>query len=427
MDLKITLISAALAFGVMAVASQIDFNSSTPAPAPAPAQTDVDPRPAGAKPRVAVKGASSYGALLIDLDERIAALQKRVDGRPRDWLTMMHLGSLLFERAALTNQLDDYDRVQALLDKAFAVAAKGSGPTVLAARFNFSIHRLTVAEEYLDIIDRRAVPRLDDSLIARVLRAQIAVQRGQYAAAKDLEAIAAKVPAAAGTELAFYYAKTGKPAEAEALFEAALEETRAKDPQRRAWLKLQIGLVAMNRGELRAAMKHLRDADADLPGWWLVQEHIAEVHQRLDEHAEAIAIYESLIPSADLPQHMDALAGLYRHTGQPDKADELIAKAAARWDKQLARYPEAMAGHALQHYLRFGPPERALELALANHAVRPGGDAEVALARAYLQTGKPAEALAAAERALATPYRTAALHDVAAKAHAALGHTAAAE
>ena len=51
----------------------------------------------------------------------------------------------------------------------------------------------------------------------------------------------------------------------------------------------------------------------------------------------------------------------------------------------------------------------------------------MALALAYLQVGQPAEALAAAERALATPYRTARLHDVAARAHAALGDTAAAE
>jgi Flp pilus assembly protein TadD len=51
----------------------------------------------------------------------------------------------------------------------------------------------------------------------------------------------------------------------------------------------------------------------------------------------------------------------------------------------------------------------------------------VLLASAYLRSGRAAEALAVAERALATPYRTARLHDVAAKAHAALGHTAAAE
>jgi len=76
-------------------------------------------------------------------------------------------------------------------------------------------------------------------------------------------------------------------------------------------------------------------------------------------------------------------------------------------------------------YGALGDP--ALELALANHALRPGGEAHVLLARAHLKAGQPAEALAVAERALATPYRTAGLHDVAAKAHAALGHKAESE
>ena len=64
---------------------------------------------------------------------------------------------------------------------------------------------------------------------------------------------------------------------------------------------------------------------------------------------------------------------------------------------------------------------RGLQEALA--AARPGGDAQVSLARAYLKAGQPAEALPVVERALASPYRTARLHDVAAQTYAALGRT----
>ena len=371
---------------------------------------------------------ASYAGLLAELDERIAGFQGRADDRPDDWLIRMHLGVALLERASLTNQLADFERLQAVLDQAFAIAPAGSGPVVVAARFNFSIHRLTAAEKYLDMIDRRAVPRRDDQLIAHLLRAQIALQRGQYQAAFDgLTAVAAAEPTVATAELALYHAKTGDPTAAEALLEGALEATSLKDPRRRAWMRLQLGIIAMDRGQLVAAMKHLQNADAELAGWWLVQEHIAEVHNRRANHDKAIAIYEELIRTADLPQHMDALASLYRHTGESQKADELIARAAARWEQQLARMPESAMGHGLQHQLEFGTPERALELALANAAARPGGDAQVSLARAYLQAGRAAEALAVAEEVLKTPYRTARLHDVAAKAHAALGHAAAAE
>lgn len=416
MDRKTTIVSAVIAFGVAALASQIDLRGGTKAP------TLTRPQPSAAAT------GPGYAELLAELDQSIDALQRRVDGRPGDWLTRMHLGARLLLRAGLTNQIDDFARVQAILDESFAIAPERSGPVLLAARFNFAVHRLDLAEHYLDIIDHRPVPRADEQLLARVLRAEIAVQRGVYdVAATELTALAAAAPEAAKAELALYHAKTGDPARAEALLAEVLAATLKKDPRRRAWVRLQLGVLAMDRGDLLLALKHLQEADAELPGWWLVQEHIAEVHGRRDNHAEAIAILEELVRSADLPEHMDALASLYRHTGEPDKAQALIAQAAARWEQQLARFPEAAMGHALQHHLEFGAPERALELALANHAARPGGDAKVSLARAYLKLGRAAEALAVAEQALATPYRTARLHDVAAKAHAALGHTAAAE
>lgn len=419
MDLKTTIVAACVAFGASALVTQLISRGESPAPAPEAETVTPRPRPAAN---------ASYAALLDDLDQRIDSLQRLVDSRPGDWLTRGRLGSLLLERASLSNKISDFARTESVLADAMSIAKQGSGPLMFGARFNLAVHRLTVAEEFLDKIDRRAVPRMDEAQIARVLRAQIAVQRGQYEAAlSELTEVAAVAPQAANAELALYHAKTGNPAEAEKLFASELETTIAKDPQRRAWLRLQLGVVAMERGELPAALERFREADDELSDWWLVREHIAEAYSRLTNHDKAIAILEELVRTVDLPQHMDALASLYKHTGRQQEADELIRRAGERWDQQLARFPEAAIGHALQHHLQFGTPERALELALANHEARPGGDAKVALARAYLKAGQPEQALAVAEQALASPYRAAKLHDVAAKAHAALGHTAAAE
>jgi tetratricopeptide (TPR) repeat protein len=412
MELRTLIVAVVVAFGASALVSQITFRSS--------ASSTATPAP-----EVATAAAGTgYAALLDQLDRGIENLQRRASKRSDDWLTRQYLGNLLLERAGLTNRLEDFVRLEALLDDSFAIAPKGAGPSMLAARFNFTIHRLDVAERHLETIDRRPVPMADEQLLARALRAEIAVQRGQYEAAfAELTAVAAVAPQIVDTTLALYHARTGDPLKADALLADALESTSEKDVRRRAWIMLQRGIMAMDRGELMDALKHLRDADAELSGWWLVQEHIAEVYSRLGNHDKAIAIYEQMVPQTGLPQHKDALASLYRHTGKPQEADELIAQAAATWERQLARFPEAAMGHALQHHLQFGAPQRALELALANHAARPGGDAQVALARAHLKAGQPAEALAVVERALASPYRTARLHDVAAQAHAALGHT----
>ncbi|MBL8969061.1 MAG: tetratricopeptide repeat protein [Myxococcales bacterium] len=417
MESRTVIVGAILAFAASALLSQISFRGDARAPAIVASQ----------EPRAAASG-PSYAALLHDLDQRIDGLQRRAEGRSNDWLTRAHLAGALLERASLTNQVRDYDRVQAVLDDAFAIAVEGSGPVLVAARFNFSIHRLAAAEKYLDIIAARAVPRGDDVVAARLLRAEIAVQRGQYdGVLAELTTLAVGAPQVAAPELALYHAKTGDPKRAEALLTEALAATGANDPRRRAWILLQLGIIAMDHGELVVALERLKAADGELGGWWLVQEHIAELHHRRGHHDKAIAILEELVRTADLPQHMDALASLYRHTGRAQEAVELILRAGDRWAQQIARFPESAMGHGLQHELEFGAPERALELALANVAARPGGDAQVALARVYLQLGRNAEALAVAEQVLATPYRTARLHDVAAKAHAALGHTAAAE
>ena len=78
-------------------------------------------------------------------------------------------------------------------------------------------------------------------------------------------------------------------------------------------------------------------------------------------------------------------------------------------------------GHGLEHYLRYGTPEQALELARRNYLLRPGGEAHVGLARAYLKAGQPQAAIEVVERALKTPYRSAALHDTARQAYSAAG------
>lgn len=412
MGFKLTILGAGIAALVSALAVQLDRGGSTASP------TQV-----ATSSRVVAK--DGYASLVHALDERIESLQGRVAQRDDDWLTRMHLGNALLERASLTNDLEDFERVQAVLDECFAIAPEGSGPLLLAARFNFAIHRLGQAEVYLDKMDRRAMPKAEERAAGRVMRAEIAMARGEYAAALAmLTEIAAAAPGLASVELALYHAKTGGFAEAEALFEEALAATTKKDLRRRAWIRLQLGLMAMQRGQSLIALEQLEAADAELPGWWLVQEHVAAVHDRLGEHGRAIAIYEGLLEQRELPQlpqRMDALAAAYQHAGQGEAAAALIERAGAAWRDQIARMPEAAMGHGLEHELQFGSPTRALELARANVAMRPGGDAQVGLARAYLKAGRMAEALTVIEGVLETPYRTAGVHDVAAKAYAGLG------
>ena len=110
-------------------------------------------------------------------------------------------------------------------------------------------------------------------------------------------------------------------------------------------------------------------------------------------------------------------------------AAQWIARARDLHRARLAQLPEAAAGHALEHFLRFEPLEGAglLALARANVAARPGAESRILLAQVHLRLGQPRQAADALAPVLATAWNTAHLHATAAAVFAALRDEAAAE
>lgn len=364
----------------------------------------------------------TYSTVLARVAKNIEGLQKQVDKRKSDWLMMAHLGGALLERAELTHRIEDYLAVQRLLDETFAIVPNGTGPLFLAARYSFAVHRVEAADKYLRVMDARAVKKVDEQIAARVLDAQLVAQRGDYPKALEMIEEAHRADPAQGiTEKAILLEKTGDGEGADVALEGVAKEANKNDPRGRAWLRLERGVIAMNHGKYEAALERLTEADNEMSGWWLVQERIAEDHAMLDDYPKALSVLEPLVRDTGLPQHMDALASCYQHMNQADKATEFIEKAAKLWEEQLKKLPEAAMGHGLEHQLQFGTADAALDLAKKNYAIRPGPEANVALARAHLKAKQPQDALDAALKALATQYRTAGLHDVTAQAYSALG------
>jgi len=315
-----------------------------------------------------------------------------------------------------------------VLDEAFAIAPARSGPLLVAARFNFAIHRFWPTAENTSTRataapspGRRsgglAGAARGDRSAARPVRRRV---RGAHGG-RGGHARGPRTPSSRSI-----HAKTGNPAEAVALLEVTLAATRMKDPRRRAWLRLQLGIVAMERGELRVAQDHLRDADAELAGWW----PRAGARRRGPTIVAATTTRRrrstrSSFTTVDLPQHMDALAALYKHMGKPKEAEALIARGRREMGAAARAPPESAMGHALQHYLQFGTPERApRDSRSPTYAARPGGDAQVSLAHAYLKAGRlPRRSPSRSEHSRRRTVRHGCT-TVAAKAHAELGHTA---
>ncbi|MEZ4385315.1 MAG: hypothetical protein R3A79_28570, partial [Nannocystaceae bacterium] len=313
---------------------------------------------------------------------------------------------------------------EATIAEAFALAGGETGPWMTRARLHFTLHRLDAAIADLDKMSERFF--IDDRQQAAIdgLRADIAFQRGDYgvALAEFLRIADAKPNVTSLARLATYRWKTGDFDGADALYKRALEAYDGTAAQPRAWLRLMRGLLDLDRGRYHEAYAHYQHAEAELSGFWLIEEHIAEIRALLGDSAAAMDLYEDLIVRTENPEFMDALADLKEAHGDEARATALRTAAREAYEALLERYPEAAAGHALGHYLDRGDaPARALELAQANHAARPNGAAVIALAQALLAAGEGAQAQQTIEAALATKWSSAELHFVASEIFAARG------
>jgi tetratricopeptide (TPR) repeat protein len=398
---------------------------SPPSPAATTASAPIAPASASG---VAPSAQTAYEAHLEKLDERIAGLDKRAGERADDWLHLDELARALLERAKLTGDFADYARAEEALAKAMDRAPKGGGPLLTRASLNYTLHRLDRVEPDLAAVEGFAVVSPDERQAVKSLRADVAFHSGRYDEAKRAyeEILAEHRSPAACAAMAQYLWKTGELDAAAKLLEEAEQAASRSAPMTRAWVALVRGLLELDRENLDAALVHYRRAEKALPGYWLIEEHIAEIFAEKGQHDAALAIYDDVIARTQNPELMDAAADLHADKGDEAKAAEWRKKARAGHDARLKQFPEAASGHALDHYLQHDP-KRALELAEQNHRTRPNGDAATKLAQAYLAVGRIPDARRLVEETLATPWRTAELHATAALVFTATGDAAAAE
>ena len=104
---------------------------------------------------------------------------------------------------------------------------------------------------------------------------------------------------------------------------------------------------------------------------------------------------------------MNALAERVRPR-DPAAADALATQARKVHEERLARFPEAAAGHAGEHFLKIErDPSRAVPLTLKNREVRSDGEPRTHLAQPYLLAGRITEARAEMRAVLATRWSSA--------------------
>lgn len=387
-----------------------DRAPSRPAPAPAPAPhtaaavADASTAPSRPAPEVD----------LATLDARLDAEERLAERRPNDWLQWEVVARGAMERARRSGDYNDYARAERALDRAFAAAPQGSGPLVTRVKLNYTLHRLSRVEPDLAAIERWAVITRDQRDLVASMRSDVAFHSGRYDdARRGYEArLAVARDVANLVAMAQLEWKTARFTQAEALLSEAARAATTEGSTLEAWVSMVRGMMALDRGRYDEAVGHYREGLRATPGSWVLEEHAAEALLLGGHVEEARLMYADLVARTHDPEFMDAMAEIAERQRHPDEAARWVREARAGHDARVRLFPEAAAGHALEHYLR-RDPRVAVGLAERNRDARPGGEAQVRLARAYLRVGRLADARRVIEATLTTPWNTAEQHAVA--------------
>jgi len=279
--------------------------------------------------------ANGYAAELHRIEEDIAALTGASD--PERLTRHVYR---LYQKSSISGDLTVLTAVIRTIDDTIKLLSNSGDLCLLKAHAAFKLHKLADVEAAL-----RTVPSVHDSDEGRLIRADLDFQRGYYHSAERgyVDVLQRERSWGALARLAHFRGKMGSTAAADALYEEAQDELTAKEMRAYAWLEVQRGFLDFVHGQHEAAWLHYKRADAAYPGYWLVDEHIAELLGAEGRYAEAVEILERVVSTVDRPDLGQAIAELYQLAGQ--------SKLALSWkERALSGYLQSAQRGEVHYY-----------------------------------------------------------------------------
>lgn len=234
-------------------------------------------------------------------------------------------------------------------------------------------HRFADARRHLADADRRGAP----SEAVAALRLGIdqacgarpdVVLEARRLRASDSNALEDLVP------LGALLADLREVAEADQVYRRALRVYQDVSPFAIAWVCFQMGMLwgeLADEPQVERAAYWYRQAISYVPGYVRARIHLAEIHLRCGEPAEAEALLLAAVSSDDPEVHWRLAEGL-RSRGRFEEAEAALAAARSRYELLLEKHYLAFADHAAAFYASDGDDlPKAFGLARANVDNRP--------------------------------------------------------
>jgi len=271
---------------------------------------------------------------LEQIDKGIAEFESSAFNLPVDSAKVTRYAYLQYQRASLTGNMAELSAVDATLDYAVQHLGPVGDLYFLKANLHFKLHRLDKVQQ-----DLESGRDLLCSLPGRALQADLDFQKGRYEAARnEYQALIDEDRTWDDlSRLAYLNFKMGDLAEADRLYDEAVDELTAKEMRHYAWVELQRGVVDLSRGDYDKAQSHYQRAERAYSGHWLVDEHMAELLGAQGKGDEAEAMYRRVIARVPRPDFQQALGELYLSMGKTTDATEWLDKARTAFLESAAR------------------------------------------------------------------------------------------
>ncbi|MFD7879002.1 tetratricopeptide repeat protein [Streptomyces sp. NPDC059766] len=357
---------------------------------------------------VAVAAPAAVSPALLgsgDLNAGIAALQAHLRAQPRDFGSWATLGLAYVEQARTQGDPSRYPQAEQAFTRSLALAPDNDPALAGRAALAAARHDFRNALVYAD----RALKQNPYSERALCSRIDALVELGRYDDAQKAADLAdARHPGVpVFTRYAYVHELRGDVATARRVLQQALDT--ATSPGDVAYVSSQLGQLAWNQGDDKAALDHYARALGADENYLPALEGRARAQAASGDRAAAITGMENVVSRYPLPGPLVELGELYEARGAEGdrvKADDQYALvdawiALARANGVDADLDTALA--AAEH----GDAKAALRAARAEWARRHTVHTADALAWALHVNGQDTEALALAHEATATGYRNA--------------------
>lgn len=364
---------------------------------------------------------TDYEIELEQIDKDLSELADSVMTIPIDNEKARRFAYRLYHRASLTGNFAEFEVAENAINNAIQQIGPWPDLYLLKANLDFKFHRLVDTRHDLEM-----VPGLADCFQSKALKADLDLQEGRYEDARKgyEDVIQNDRTWDSLARLAYLKAKMGDVDEAEQLYSEAEDEITAKEMRSFAWVELQRGLLDLTHGCYEGAWTHYKRANKAYSGYWLIDEHIAELLGAQGKFDAAAALYEEVIAHTPRPELQQALGDLYVSMGKPDQAQPWHEKALTAYLESAQRGDVHYFHHLADFYadVREDGTE-AVRWARKDLELRQNFSTQAALAWGLYRDGQFAEALDAMHKALSSGVREAELFFQAAMIHLAVGRT----